>query len=190
MVSTSADKTTIVSAPGKVLMTGGYLVLDRQYSPGLVLTTTSRFFTQVESPVAHTEIDGENVRFVVDLESPQFHYSCRYEIALTNCANEGQQFWLLESSSSSSSSKRNPYIEDALLFSLAIANRFHDASENCRYMKIRIVADNDFYSQRENVCRDASARILFDMRCSPIVNKSWLAESIGSPGESQVSGIA
>lgn len=36
-----------VSAPGKVLITGGYLVLDQQH-PGLVLATTARFHTKIE----------------------------------------------------------------------------------------------------------------------------------------------
>lgn len=35
-----------VSAPGKVLITGGYLVLDEQYS-GLVLASTARFYTRI-----------------------------------------------------------------------------------------------------------------------------------------------
>lgn len=37
---------TIVSAPGKVLLTGGYLVLDQKYH-GLVVGTTARFFTSI-----------------------------------------------------------------------------------------------------------------------------------------------
>lgn len=37
---------TCVSAPGKVLLVGGYLVLDEQYS-GLVLSSTARFYSQV-----------------------------------------------------------------------------------------------------------------------------------------------
>ena len=34
----------VVSAPGKVLIAGGYLVLDPAYS-GLVISTTSKFYT-------------------------------------------------------------------------------------------------------------------------------------------------
>ena len=37
-------KSAVASAPGKVLMTGGYLVLDRKHS-GLVVGTTARFYT-------------------------------------------------------------------------------------------------------------------------------------------------
>jgi phosphomevalonate kinase len=55
-------KTTVVSAPGKVLLAGGYLVLDPEYS-GLVVATSSRFYTLVRSSGS---ILGVRVR------SPQF----------------------------------------------------------------------------------------------------------------------
>lgn len=40
-----------VSAPGKALVTGGYLVLDERFS-GLVLSTSARFYAQVATVVA------------------------------------------------------------------------------------------------------------------------------------------
>jgi len=36
----------VVSAPGKVLLAGGYLVLDPAYS-GVVVSTSSRFYTVI-----------------------------------------------------------------------------------------------------------------------------------------------
>jgi len=41
MASTSPNPTTAVSAPGKVLLAGGYLVLDRAYT-GLVFGLSAR----------------------------------------------------------------------------------------------------------------------------------------------------
>ncbi|RSH77383.1 phosphomevalonate kinase [Apiotrichum porosum] len=41
-----SQRQTIVSAPGKVLLAGGYLVLDRAYT-GLVVATSSRFYASV-----------------------------------------------------------------------------------------------------------------------------------------------
>lgn len=38
----------VVSAPGKVLIAGGYLVLDPAYS-GVVISTTSKFYTVIRS---------------------------------------------------------------------------------------------------------------------------------------------
>lgn len=55
-----------MSAPGKVLIAGGYLVLDPAY-PGLVISTSSRFYTVVRTR------DGESSgRFPVRVLSPQF----------------------------------------------------------------------------------------------------------------------
>src|SRR6266550_5580348 len=41
------NHTTVVSSPGKVLIAGGYLVLDPTYS-GTVVSTSSRFYTTVQ----------------------------------------------------------------------------------------------------------------------------------------------
>lgn len=54
---------TTVSAPGKVLIAGGYLVLDRDYS-GLVVSTSSRFYTSISS-------SGQGVN-CIKVRSPQF----------------------------------------------------------------------------------------------------------------------
>ena len=64
-----------VSAPGKVLLAGGYLVLDRAYT-GLVFGLSAR----IHVVVRHTGADAEQGRIVV--RSPQFvdaewHYDCR-----------------------------------------------------------------------------------------------------------------
>jgi len=54
---------TVISAPGKVLIAGGYLVLDPKYS-GLVVAATSRFYTVIEE----SEGNGNLIR----VKSPQF----------------------------------------------------------------------------------------------------------------------
>jgi phosphomevalonate kinase len=51
----------VISAPGKVLLAGGYLVLDPAYS-GVVVSTSSRFYTVITP--------GNNNRILV--RSPQF----------------------------------------------------------------------------------------------------------------------
>lgn len=59
--------TTAVSAPGKVLLAGGYLVLDRQYT-GLVFGLSARI-----SVVAAPITTGPGVQLAeVVVESPQF----------------------------------------------------------------------------------------------------------------------
>jgi len=54
--------TTVVSAPGKVLLAGGYLILDPKYS-GIVVSTSSRFYSVV-SPASTPR--------VITVNSPQF----------------------------------------------------------------------------------------------------------------------
>jgi phosphomevalonate kinase len=64
-----------VSAPGKVLLAGGYLVLDRQHS-GLVFALDARIH------VLATPLDAAPTRAEIIVRSPQFrdaewHYGCR-----------------------------------------------------------------------------------------------------------------
>ena len=60
----NSSATTIVSASGKVLIAGGYLVLDPKYS-GVVVSTSSRFYTVVQ-----TLASGKANQVIV--KSPQF----------------------------------------------------------------------------------------------------------------------
>jgi hypothetical protein len=50
---------SVVSAPGKVLLTGAYLVLGRP-NPGLILSTSARFYAII-APLHHPSL--ENVSF-------------------------------------------------------------------------------------------------------------------------------
>ena len=52
-----SSTTTVLSAPGKVLLAGGYLVLDPHYS-GVVVSTSSRFYTVVSSSLASSSSDS------------------------------------------------------------------------------------------------------------------------------------
>lgn len=62
----------IASAPGKVLITGGYLVLEPEYT-GTVIGTSSRFYTVIQP--------GANG--LITVRSPQFdHANWTYEITL------------------------------------------------------------------------------------------------------------
>jgi phosphomevalonate kinase len=59
---------TVVSCPGKVLVAGGYLVLDRQHQ-GFVSATPSRFYTVVQNA---GEAGASVERFSIAVVSPQF----------------------------------------------------------------------------------------------------------------------
>lgn len=54
--------TLVISAPGKVLIAGGYLVLDPRY-PGLVVSTSSRFYTVIRQ---------SGKASLIQVRSPQF----------------------------------------------------------------------------------------------------------------------
>jgi len=68
-----------VSAPGKVLLAGGYLVLDRHYS-GLVFALDARI--HVLATPLDTALDTAPARAAIIVRSPQFRdaewrYGCR-----------------------------------------------------------------------------------------------------------------
>lgn len=80
---------TVVSCPGKVLLAGGYLVLDPSHQ-ALVISTPSRFFTVVhDSPhsettaaaaAASTLSDQKQQAFEIVVDSPQFlNGRCKYK---------------------------------------------------------------------------------------------------------------
>ncbi|CAG8565348.1 9509_t:CDS:2 [Ambispora gerdemannii] len=131
------SKATVVSAPGKVLIAGGYLVLDREYE-GLVIGVDARFYTIIKQ--------GTYDSFgKVVVRSPQF-LNASWEYAYIYASSE------LESNDSDN---KNPFVEIAIKYSLAIISRrvstekFKEKLRNG--LDIYIVGDNDFYSQREQL---------------------------------------
>ena len=119
---------TVSSAPGKVLLTGGYLVLQQPFS-GLVLSLSSRFQTSIES--GSTAADSlSNVLLVV--RSPQF------DTVVTYCID-------LASGTIASDGDYNPYVANALLWSVLFAAQ--SVSVQGLSLDITVQGGNDFYSQ-------------------------------------------
>jgi len=130
--------TTIISAPGKVLITGGYLVLDPAYD-GTVLATSARFFTVIRSSDSVQE-NGICVR------SPQF-LEAEWSYSLHNETNGD-----LVLTPSVSNTSSNKFVEIALRETLKIAHEISPKSRNpYTGLQIDILGDNDFYSQRRVV---------------------------------------
>ncbi|KAG6610199.1 phosphomevalonate kinase [Phytophthora cinnamomi] len=143
---------TCVSAPGKVLLVGGYLVLDEQYS-GLVLSSTARFFSQVRVKSLGGEgsifeaSGGWRSLFPLSVESAQFNQLVDGWIE----ENGGQfRFQLREGS------HRNSYIEETVLCAVnGIAglgefksnDTFQQLTEEKKGVHVTLRGDNDFYSQ-------------------------------------------
>lgn len=67
MADDAQDRTVVVSAPGKVLLAGGYIVLDRKHS-GLVFGLSARIHVLAQK--IHTSAGVHLSEIVV--QSPQF----------------------------------------------------------------------------------------------------------------------
>ena len=136
---------TTVSAPGKVLIAGGYLVLDPAYT-GLVLATNARFYTNVSSS---TRIGHKPL---IRVRSPQFKgaewiYACElpgvYETSPVEAANAFKLRQL---------GNDNLFVALSLLYGIHVAFEQLGASNVCTTLSngldIVIAGDNDYYSHR------------------------------------------
>lgn len=62
-----------MAAPGKALLAGGYLVLDRNYSGGgWVVATTSRFYTRCSGGSTSLSLIPSVLPSTIHVVSPQF----------------------------------------------------------------------------------------------------------------------
>lgn len=126
MAVTSTTSTT-VSAPGKILLAGGYTVLESP-NVGVVLAVDKRFYSTVVKHVAKEEGSAS-----ITVHSPQFGATWRYHAKKT----EGLQLSADESNKSS-----NSFVEKSLRVTLAYLCREAPLAD----LEITILADNDFYS--------------------------------------------
>ncbi|KAK2766770.1 phosphomevalonate kinase [Arachnomyces sp. PD_36] len=161
---------TAVSAPGKVLLTGGYLVLDRAYT-GTVLALDARIHVIVQQlsrsnsptggkPDAETgtaegdqaeQKEGEadeDCRIVV--RSPQF-IDAVWEYGIER-VDQGGGVKVAQIGDT----PRNPFVETALNYSLTYIN-YVAASKHFGSLSITILADNDYYSETETSKGPAAA---------------------------------
>ncbi|KAH8119586.1 Phosphomevalonate kinase [Phellopilus nigrolimitatus] len=129
---------TVVSAPGKVLIAGGYLVLDQKYS-GVVVSTSSRFYTAIRSGSEK----GIRVR------SPQFeNASWEYDVSVNG--GEEEEGDVRVSQRDGAQTNRFVYValQQTLRLACEITGAAHLDSALARGLDVTIVGANDFYSQR------------------------------------------
>ncbi|OSD03893.1 Phosphomevalonate kinase [Trametes coccinea BRFM310] len=144
-------------APGKVLLAGGYLVLDNAYS-GVVVSTSSRFYTVVRPLLA----DSPDAPIQIRVRSPQFqdaswlyfvHLDGPHTVRVEHVADNG-----------SSAATKNKFVHLALQRTLALAAELKSVGtlqNSLAYgLDITILGDNDFYSQRAQLAAQNLPRTL------------------------------
>ncbi|KWU44764.1 Phosphomevalonate kinase [Rhodotorula sp. JG-1b] len=135
--------TTVASCPGKVLLAGGYLVLDRKHQ-GFVVSTPSRFYTVIRNAPTSAQSAGEEggrTSFAIKVVSPQFEDG-RWDFVATR---DDQRQWTVEPVQGERSSS-NPFVHLSLQATLQLASAT-GAGIKCEPLDIIIVGSNDFYTQ-------------------------------------------
>ncbi|KAI4370777.1 hypothetical protein MLD38_019087 [Melastoma candidum] len=138
----------VVSAPGKVLMTGGYLVLERP-NAGIALSTTARFYAIIRP--LYEEIKPDSWAWAwtdIKLTSPQLSRESLFKLSLKN----------LDLQPASPSESRNPFVEQAVQYAVAAAHaKFDENRKNelhgllLKGLDITVLGSNDFYSYRNQI---------------------------------------
>ncbi|KAE8154508.1 ribosomal protein S5 domain 2-type protein [Aspergillus avenaceus] len=154
--------TTALSAPGKVLLTGGYLVLDRNYT-GTVIALDARIHIVVQQlkrghrrgassssgkagPDVHMEtgdasaVDDKDNEDIVVVRSPQF-VDAFWEYGVQRCENGGGIKVIQQNEG-----RRNPFVETSLNYALTYISYVAD-SKDFGSLSVTILADNDYYSE-------------------------------------------
>ena len=176
------DDFVICSAPGKVLVTGGYLVLERPNS-GMVLATDACFHTTVGKITVNNEKDVPQMMMMMDhgtknsyylalnVYSPQFFTTYYYWIHVST-NSEDDQFPEIQLLPRKNNYSRNSFLEKVL--SLIFAFVFSH-SKDCKLWKwikrndddsnmdiglgIQWMGDDDFYSSITKNKEDGSIEV-------------------------------
>ncbi|KUJ16309.1 Phosphomevalonate kinase, partial [Mollisia scopiformis] len=130
---------TAVSAPGKVFLAGGYLVLDRAYT-ALVFALSARVHVLVHDIDTSQGVDLAEIV----VQSPQFRdatWNHGYHLA----GDQGGVVVTQLQGGSQAASSRNPFVETALLYALTYISSVLP-STTIKPAKVTILADNDYYS--------------------------------------------
>ncbi|KAK9067857.1 hypothetical protein SSX86_011968 [Deinandra increscens subsp. villosa] len=141
------EMAVIASAPGKVLITGGYLILERP-NAGIVLSTNARFYAIVKPLYDELRQDSWAWSWSdIKLTSPQMGRETMYKMSLKHFTLQ-----------CTSSETRNPFVEYAVQYAVAAAYATFDSNKKDLLQKlllqgfdITILGDNDFYSYRNEI---------------------------------------
>ncbi|KAL0471814.1 phosphomevalonate kinase [Neurospora intermedia] len=143
-----------VSAPGKVLLAGGYLVLDRNYT-GLVFGLSARINVISRDIQASP---GVHINEII-VRSPQFlKAEWRYGYHLAD--EDGGIKTIQLQGGASASAKGNPFVETTLNYALTYITRraAYGTTQTLKPVTLTILADNDYYSSPSNNSNAAAGK--------------------------------
>jgi phosphomevalonate kinase len=133
---TTPSEMVVVSAPGKMLLAGGYLVLE-EGNVGLVVGVNARLYCSCERLVPSNDSSIRDIH----VTSPQFGTEWQY------LWNHAQQSFVSSSDDASSNvTTTNPFLEKAIRVAL-----LYIGSSLSSDLRLHIVGDNDFYSLRPHL---------------------------------------
>ncbi|KAM5463692.1 phosphomevalonate kinase [Microsporum ferrugineum] len=174
MEQRQAATETAISAPGKVLLAGGYLVLDRDYT-GTVCALDARIHVVVQqqnierrSPGTDTQTDAHRqlkdgqaaAEASETAEKPPANGGAQEEAVQDTVIVRSPQFvdavwkYKIERSDNgggvravqSDDGPRNPFVETSLNYALTYVS-YVSASQNIGSLAVTILADDDYYSE-------------------------------------------
>ncbi|RKF61815.1 putative phosphomevalonate kinase [Erysiphe neolycopersici] len=123
-----------VSAPGKVLLAGGYLVLDRKFT-GLVFGLSARI---------HVLVSESNLGNQITVRSPQFVDAVwKYNFSVT--VGKGVHISEVTDGVYRASSP-NRFVEMSLIYGLTYITAINGGNTKIAPIEITILADTDYYS--------------------------------------------
>jgi len=159
-----AQQDVTVSAPGKALIAGGYLVLEYP-NVGLVVSCSSRFYTTVRVLKQNHSSEANSVPSTLQIQhakadacllvlvlSPQFHTHFLYSF---NCKTGALSLAPAEEDSAGDGRNSNEFVEKCLLLVFSFLRKALPSFKETigKYaaagstLAIKLRADNDFYSQ-------------------------------------------
>ncbi|KAL3676835.1 hypothetical protein R1sor_026783 [Riccia sorocarpa] len=138
----------VVSAPGKVLIVGGYLVLEKP-NIGLVLSTSARFYAIVKP--LHESVAADSWSWAwsdVKVLSPQLFKETNYKLSLRDYSLKNV----------APSEGGSPFVENAVSMAVAVAAAKASSSDSgsinpllLQGLEITIFGSNSFYSFRKQI---------------------------------------
>jgi phosphomevalonate kinase len=128
-----------VSAPGKVLLAGGYLVLESP-NTGLVIAANKRFYCTIELKGHENNDSLVPLLTTIVVKSPQFHSTWEYHALVEN----GDSKDAMSLSESPQNESKNEFVEKTLRVTLAYI--IASGKQLPAAITLTIRADNDFYS--------------------------------------------